>query len=159
MNFRIQLWLLFGLFLLAGCSIPINDFFGENITTFTQATLYAKFNCMSGKCPEINIPYAPVEKDCWFCRKALIEGSTLNIRSDGDKFLMNYTGCYKNYTTNIMDSFEIISQNETILVARGETIDKISKINTGCESGCDKRCEEPEYSYTLVRGVELVFEK
>ena len=163
--------------LLAGCiqtpSEPvergptINDFFGEEIESYTETALSETIECLSGDCPSSEPSLGSTEKECYFCGSARIEGGELSLHSVRGQSLAQDAsfGCIRRYEGPVMNGFQVVEETPSSLRVRGEVDFYYSQKGTHCDREKDPECVDAtygscdggDYSQVFTRTIEMVF--
>lgn len=123
---------IFIVILLSGCTnnyyfeqdepaVSINDYFGQEIQSYIYKVVNSTFECLNGSCPDAEISIRGITTNCTFC-------ATNNTGIIDDKLRVRFgvSGwgdlagkCSLSVINNEIDgSFDIISMNETSIIAR-----------------------------------------
>lgn len=147
--------------------ITINEFFGKNITKYSEKIISGKIECTSGECPEVNFVLDTKEKDCYFCDVYKIRGDDFSFHYGGGGGFDSFFGCTKKWDGPFVGigGFKVLEKTENILRIQGNTEMRISQKSKICDRTRDPECDdttygtcsEEDYSYKSIRTIEMVF--
>jgi len=147
--------------------ITINQFFGKNITKYSEKIVSGRVECISGLCPEIDFVLDTQEKNCYFCDVYKIRGDDFAFHYGGGGGFDTFFGCMTKWDGPYVseDGFKVIEKTPDLLRVRGDTRTLLSLKSTLCNKTKDPdcndqtygNCAEEDYSYNSIRTIEMVF--
>ncbi len=148
----------------------INDHFGENITSYQIEFVKGESECLGGTCKADNFDEKTTEKDCYFCKSALITENKKRLELTSDRWQSGGMdasfGCVKKFSGEEKNGFDIISISDYEIKAKGKISTYYSQNGTKCDKVKDPDCSQStygncaggDYSQKFTREVILIFE-
>jgi hypothetical protein len=131
--------------------VSINNYFNENITSYSEQLIGYYMDCLNGSCPQENPDYDIKIKECWFCENEYngVKGGNFMVAMGPTGGSDSFAGCTKqNYMHETFGEFKILEKTDNKIRVQ------INKTGTYTQLG---DCDNFKYNYILE--YEWVFEK